>query len=122
MAKAVSERDLRTWLEPWPGVTTDVKWGADLCFLIAGKMFCVYCLDGEGKGSLSFKAGEERFLEFTDRPGFQPAPYLARAHWVKIDRPGDAPREELKALLRTSYELIAAKLPKKTQRELGFGQ
>ncbi len=118
MGRAISERDLRTWLEKSPGVTTDVKWGADLCFLVAGKMFCVYCLEGEEKGSLSFKAGEDRFLELTDRPGFRPAPYLARAHWVKIDKPGGVAREELRDLLQASYRLIVARLPKKTQREL----
>jgi len=116
--KKIDEKTLRGWLEAWPGVDTDVKWGNDLCFQVAGKMFCVYCLDGEGKGRLSFKAGDARFLELTDRPGFHPAPYLARAHWVKLDEPSMLAPSELQALLRHAYELIVAKLPKKTQREL----
>lgn len=114
----VDEKTLRGWMEGWPGVGTDVKWGNDLCFLVAGKMFCVHCLDGEGKGSLSFKVEDARFLELTDRPGFVPAPYLARAHWVKLDDPSALARAELQALLRRAYELILARLPKKTQREL----
>lgn len=121
MGKKASQRDLDSWLARLPGVSTDIKWGADLCYLVRDKMFCVYCLEGEGKGSLSFKAGEDRFLELTDRPGFVPAPYLARAHWVKIDDTAIVPRQELESLLRNAYELIVAKLPKKVQRELASG-
>ena len=64
----MGERERRAWLARWPAVTTDIKWGSALCFLIAGRMFCLYRLDGESRGSLSFKAGRERFLELTDRP------------------------------------------------------
>lgn len=102
----------------WPGVTRDIKWGADLVFSVGGKMFCVYCLEGSEQGKLSFKVADERFLELTDRPGFRPAPYLARAHWVTLDDPTVVPRKELEALLRNAYELIFAKLTKKLQREL----
>jgi predicted DNA-binding protein (MmcQ/YjbR family) len=102
----------------WPGVTTDVKWDDDLIFSVAGKMFCGLCLSGAEQGKLSFKVEPERFLELTDRAGFRPAPYMARAHWVTLDDPGIVPRAELDALLRRAYELVRAKLPKKTQREL----
>ena len=102
----------------WPGVESSVKWEDDLVFTVAAKMFCVTCLRGPQAGSISFKVEDERFLELTERPGFIPAPYLARAHWVQVAQPGRLPREELRALLRRSYELVRAKLPKKTQREL----
>lgn len=118
MGKKVSQRDLESWLCRWPGVTTDVKWGSVLCFLVRGKMFCVYRPDGAEKGRVSFKVGEDRFLEMTDRPGFEPAPYPARSHWVKVADTGVLPREELQALLRDSYELIVGKMAKKVQKEL----
>lgn len=114
----MDDKDLHRLAGAWPGVTTDIKWGADLVFSVAGKMFCVYCLEGAERGKLSFKVEPERFLEFTDRPGFRPAPYLARAHWVTLDDPTGLPRAELEALLRRAYELIFARLPKKTQRAL----
>lgn len=117
MARKLSRKDLEAWLCAWPGVTTDVKWGADLCFVVHEKMFCVFGTEGADAGGLSFKAGE-RFLELTDRPGFEPAPYLARAQWVKVADSSQVPRDELKALLRASYELIVAKLPKRVQKEL----
>jgi len=95
-----------------------VKWQDDLVFSVAGKMFCVLCVSGPQAGSASFKVEDERFLELTERPGFIPAPYLARAHWVQLADPARVPPAELQSLLRRSYELVCAKLPKKTQRAL----
>jgi predicted DNA-binding protein (MmcQ/YjbR family) len=101
----------------WPGVTTDVKWGCDLICSVGGKMFCGQAMEGPEKGKLSFKVEPERFLEYTDRPGFRPAPYLARAHWVTLDDPSVIPRKELVALLRRAYELVRARLTKKLQAQ-----
>ena len=114
----MDEKNLRRLTAKWPGVSSDVKWDDDLIFSVAQKMFCGLCLRGPEQGKLSFKVEPERFLEFTDRPGFRPAPYMARAHWVTVDDTRVVPRAELEALLRRAYELVRAKLPKKLQREL----
>lgn len=107
-------KQLRGLAGRWPGVGEDVKWGADLCLLVADKMFLVTGMDG---GAFTIKADPERFLELTDRPGISPAPYLARAQWIKVE-PGALPAAERDALIRRSYELVRAKLPKARQREL----
>jgi predicted DNA-binding protein (MmcQ/YjbR family) len=117
----VDEKRLDALVSAWPGVTADIKWGDDLVYSVAGKMFAVYCFKGSNAGQVSFKVGEERFLELTDRHGIIPAPYMARAHWVSVLSSAGMPTDELDALLRASYEQIRAKLPKKTQRELGDG-
>lgn len=114
----MDEKVVTGWTAGWPGVGSDVKWEDDLVFSVAGKMFCVTCLRGPKAGSLSFKVEDDRFLELTERPGFLPAPYLARAHWVYLERPERVPSDELRAFVRRSYELVREKLPKKTQREL----
>ena len=114
----MNETGLRKLTAAWPGVEAGVKWEDDLVFAVAGKMFCVTCIRGPHEGSISFKVDDERFLEFTGRPGFIPAPYLARAHWVQIASAKPLPAAELRDLIRRSYELVRAKLPKKTQREL----
>lgn len=114
----MNEAALRDIVDRWPGVSSGVKWDDDLVFSVVGKMFCVLCIRGPLAGRLSFKVEDERFLELTERPGFIPAPYLARAHWVLVAEPGRLPDAELAGLLRRSYELVRAKLPKKTQREL----
>lgn len=65
-----------------PGTTEDIKWGNDLCFLVAGKMFCVTGLDHPQK--ISFKVPDEIFEELSNTDGFIPAPYMARAKWVLV--------------------------------------
>jgi predicted DNA-binding protein (MmcQ/YjbR family) len=117
----MDESALRRLSAAWPGVGAEVKWVDDLVFMVDGKMFCALCLRGPEKGKLSFKVGEGRFLELTDRPGFRPAPYLARAHWVTLDDPAVVPRAELEGLVRRAYELVFAGLAKKRQRELAGG-
>ena len=114
----MKEAPLRAILDAWPGVASGIKWEDDLVFTVAGKMFCVLCIRGALAGRMSFKVEDARFLELTERPGFVPAPYLARAHWVLVSKPESRPAGELRELLRRSYELVREKLPKKTQREL----
>ncbi|QYF95138.1 MmcQ/YjbR family DNA-binding protein [Massilia sp. PAMC28688] len=101
----------------FPGCTEDVKWGADLVFSVGLKMFAV---TGSAipATSMSFKVEDERFLEFTDRPGIIPAPYMARAKWISIQDPAALGDAEAAQLLRRSYELVFAKLTKKLQREI----
>jgi predicted DNA-binding protein (MmcQ/YjbR family) len=114
----VDEPALERLVGQWPGVSSDVKWGDDLVFSVAGKMFVVYCFRGTYAGRISFKVDDERFLELTDREGFMPAPYMARAHWVTVGHAAPLAPGELEGFIRSSYELVRAKLPKKQQREL----
>jgi hypothetical protein len=53
--------------------------------------------------------------------GIIPAPYMARAKWVALETKEALGIEELKQLLRESYDLVFAKLPKKTQESLSQG-
>jgi predicted DNA-binding protein (MmcQ/YjbR family) len=102
---------VRTICRSLPGVTEDVKWGSDLCFLVAGKMFVVVNL--EPPHSIAFKCTPETFGELVERPGVIPAPYMARNMWVQEQALGESlERRELEPLIRTSYELVVAKLPK----------
>lgn len=107
---------VRKLVSGWPGVEEDLKWGCDVVWSVAGKMFCV--LPGDQRTGACFKVADDDFLAMTDRPGIVPAPYLARAKWVLLETAKAMPEAEQKAAIRESYELIRAKLPKKTQREL----
>jgi predicted DNA-binding protein (MmcQ/YjbR family) len=102
---------LRTICRTLPDVTEDIKWGHDLCFCVAGKMFTV--VDLERPHSVAFKCTPESFGELTERPGIIPAPYMARNMWVQEQELGEAlDRHELESLVRTSYELVVSTLPK----------
>jgi predicted DNA-binding protein (MmcQ/YjbR family) len=101
----------------FPHATEQVTWGADLTFRISGKIFAVTVLE-PAPVWLSLKCSAENFAELTERAGIIPAPYLARAQWVALETKDALEKQELAGLLRESYELVFAKLPKKTQRAL----
>ena len=101
-----------------PAVTEDVKWDNDLCFCIVNKMFCVASLDPPFK--VSFKVQDEEFEELSNTEGFVPAPYMARAKWVLVTDPGKLSNKEWEKYVKQSYELVKAKIPKKSLKELGL--
>jgi len=100
------------------GSTFDIKWGKDMCYSVGGKMFAVMGDHGKEGASISFKVDDHRFLELTDRPGFIPAPYMAKHHWVLVQDMRKVSEAELKELVARSHALVVAKLPKKTREAL----
>ena len=108
---------LRELCLSFPGVTEQIQWGNDLLFKVGGKMFAATPLE-PAPVCLSFKASPENFAELTERSHIIPAPYLARAQWVALETRDVVPHDELARLLRESYELVAAKLPKKIRESL----
>jgi predicted DNA-binding protein (MmcQ/YjbR family) len=82
-------------------------------------MFAVMVLEGPVKYIMSFKCTEERFNELIEQEGIDPAPYMARNKWVAIERFAVLSDKELKCLLRTSYDMVLEKLPKKVRAQLG---
>jgi predicted DNA-binding protein (MmcQ/YjbR family) len=106
---------LRTVCLSFPSATEQVQWGNDLLFKVHGKMFAVAPLEPAAV-CLSFKCSEESFAELMERPNIIPAPYLARAKWVGLEAPDALTRTEIAALLKTSYELVFAKLPRSVRQ------
>jgi predicted DNA-binding protein (MmcQ/YjbR family) len=111
------------WLRPYclsfPHATEIVQWGDHLVFKIAGKVFAIGALEPGVQYLLTIKCDPEKFAESIERPGIAPAPYLARAKWIAVESEDAVPHAELKAMIRESYDLVFAKLPKKTREELG---
>jgi predicted DNA-binding protein (MmcQ/YjbR family) len=108
---------LRELCLSFPGATEQIQWGNDLLFKVGGKMFAATPLE-PAPVCLSFKASPDNFAELTERPNIIPAPYLARAQWVALQTRDALPRDELAGLLRESYEMVAAKLPKRIRESL----
>jgi len=105
---------LRKYCLSFPGATEDIKWGADLCFSVGAKMFCV---TGADKFTgLSLKCTPEKFAELTEREGIKPAAYVARYHWVHVEDPKALAESELKDLISKSYQLVFDKLPPKIRK------
>ena len=104
---------LRKYCATLPGATMDVKWGADECHSVGGRMFAVFLIEG-GKGTkVSFKCEPARFLELTDLPGIVPAPYLARAHWVQLTDTRALTDAQARELVARSHTLVCARLTRR---------
>jgi predicted DNA-binding protein (MmcQ/YjbR family) len=108
---------IRSLCLSFPAATEHVIWGNDLTFKVAGKMFAHTVLE-PAPVWLSFKASPDNFYELTERPGIIPAPYLARAQWVALETKDALSSAELSVFVRDSYDIIVAKLPKKTRDSL----
>ena len=102
-----------------PNTTEEMQWGDHLLFKIGGKMFAITSLGAEGV-RLSLKSTPEKFYELTEIDGVIPAPYMARNFWISLERWDVLRRSEIEGLVRGSYALVMAKLPKKKQAEFGL--
>ena len=102
-----------------PGATEDIKWEHDLVFSVGGKMFCVVGLD-QLPVSASFKVSDEEFEEMSQRPGFRPAPYVAKYKWVWIEDITLMKKKDWEKYIRQSYVLVRDKLPPKLKKQLGL--
>ena len=107
-----------------PHTTHVVQWGESHVWKVAGKLFAVGGWDRKDATSLgvTFKVSPLAFDILKEQPGLRPAPYLASRGMKWVQRISDETMSDadLCDYLAESHRLVAAGLPKKTQRELGF--
>ncbi len=108
-----------------PHVTETLNWGHHLVYWvgdrdIGGKMFAMTDVEGIGIGVLWFHCGAERFHELLEREGILPAPHLARAFWVAVERWDALKPREIEYELARAHALIYEKLPKRTKAVLAM--
>jgi len=109
--------EIRKFCKSLPGVTEDIKWEHNLCFMVAEKLFLLVSLDEVPAGA-SFKVAVDDFDAISSKEGFRQAPYFARRMWVSIDDIGRMDRKEWEDHIYRSYELVKSGLSKKKQQEL----
>ncbi len=107
---------IRDYCLSLPFTTEVIKWDDALCFLIAGKMYCV-CHAGH-PFTCAFKVPDEDYEELSTSEDIIPAPYMARVKWVQVRNEGRFSPIEWQQLLQQSYTLVKAKLPKKLRDTL----
>jgi predicted DNA-binding protein (MmcQ/YjbR family) len=104
---------IRGYCLSFPRATEKLQWGDSLCFKVGkkvgGKIFTIVGLDDL---RLCFKCTPEAFAELIEREDIRPAPYVGRYKWVMLDRLDALRTDELKDLIRQSYEMVAAKAPR----------
>jgi predicted DNA-binding protein (MmcQ/YjbR family) len=101
---------IREFCLSFPDATENLQWGDELCFKVTGKIFVMLGLDNP---RLCLKCTPEIFTELIEREDIRPAPYVGRYKWVMLDRLDAVSWSELQSLIRESYEMVAAKAPKK---------
>lgn len=104
---------IRAFCLSLPGVQEQVQWENDLLFKVGGNMFAVVPLEPDNAlGRLTFKTTREKCAELLEVEGIQRAAYLGRYDWVTLERWDALRDDEIRELVRESYELVCAKLPK----------
>lgn len=108
-----------------PHVAETLNWGHHLVYWagdrdIGGKMFAMTNLDGVGNGVLWFHCGAERFHELLETDGIIASPYLAKAHWVTLERWDVLRSRQIEEELRGAHALIFEKLPKRVKAVLAL--
>jgi predicted DNA-binding protein (MmcQ/YjbR family) len=116
---------IRAFLLKLPHVAETMQWGDNLVFwvgdkAIGGKMFALMNLETDGRGVLSYAAGQERYAELLEVDGLHPAPYMARIYWVAardwtVFRPAEWEFE-----LRSAHAITFNKLPPRTRKVLAM--
>jgi predicted DNA-binding protein (MmcQ/YjbR family) len=106
-------------------VVETMQWGDNLVFwvgdkAIGGKMFCLLNLDAGAHGVVSYSAGQERFAELVEQEGIVPAPYMARIHWVAVERWDVLRNAEWESELRAAHEITLSKLPQRVRDVLAM--
>ena len=111
-----------------PGAWPDSPWENDLVYKIGeAEKAKIFCFLGGGTTdqqptSISIKVEPELtpVLHQQYQAVSSPA-YLSKQHWIAIDLGGDMPPDEIEELIEDSHRLVAKGLPKRLQRELGYG-
>ncbi|MGI9281147.1 MAG: MmcQ/YjbR family DNA-binding protein [Endozoicomonas sp.] len=101
-----------------------IQWGDSHVWKVGDKVFAVGGWGKADKPAFTFKTSESNFHFLSEKPGYQPAPYLASRgmKWIQqFDVPGDED-EELKYYITESYRMVSLGLTKKKQKELGLNQ
>lgn len=104
-----------------PATNHVVQWGNADVWKVGPKVFAI-CGWNDRKDAFTFKVSDIAWEILPDMPGLRPAPYLASRgmKWIQhYDEPGLSDTE-LKAHIRASYDMVAAKLTKKIRSELGI--
>jgi len=96
-------------------VTEGTPFGEDvLVFKVGGKIFALASLD-DVPPRVNLKCDPERALDLRDRyEEVQPGYHMNKKHWNTVELGGGIPAPELRGMIDHSYDLVVARLPKRT--------
>ncbi|HQZ11929.1 MAG TPA: MmcQ/YjbR family DNA-binding protein [Devosia sp.] len=112
----LTTRGFVAFVSKLPAVTLVEQWESVVA-KVGGKVFA---LVGETGGNLVFKVSQTAFEGLTSIEGIGQAPYFAKGQWVSVGAGAEISDTDLKAYVREAHRIIAGKLTRKLQAELGL--
>ena len=100
-----------------PGASVVVQWGDNYVYKVGDRIFAI--TDSTVR-TLSVKVSDIAFEALIEGGRASPAPYLARAKWVRFDDLAALDAAEVTDWLQTAHALVTAKLTKAARREVGL--
>ena len=100
-------RKVRALCLALPDTKLTMTWGSPH-FRVGEKIFCGFGVD-DGRPVLGVKLGMSHAKSVVKHPRFWPAKYVGKHGWVSMDVTQRQSWDEVSALIRESYELIAPK-------------
>ncbi|MDP3490264.1 MAG: MmcQ/YjbR family DNA-binding protein [Phenylobacterium sp.] len=97
-----------------PGATLSIQWGEAHVIKVGGKIFAIIAADG----GLSFKASDIAFQALVEGGQARPAPYLARARWVRFDDPSVLEPQDIADWLAQAHALVVKGLARAQRQAL----
>jgi predicted DNA-binding protein (MmcQ/YjbR family) len=110
--RVVDEADVLALCLALPGAWPDAPWGDRTVAKVGARPGRVFAFPGDE--SVALKGRPEDLLELRGAYAdtVLDAPYLSKKHWVRVVLDGRVPDDELRQLVRTSYDLVVARLPR----------
>lgn len=111
---------LRELLLSFPGVTEEEPFGPEVVvYKVKGKMFALVGYDSVPP-TMNLKCDPDRALDLRDvheaiRPGY----HMNKRHWNTLDLDGSLRGSLVAELVRHSYDLVVAALPRRARETLG---
>lgn len=86
-----------------------------LVFCVAEKWFCF--VNVETFDFCNIKCAPDRIVDLQERyEGVTPAYHMNKKHWISVHFDKDVPDRTIEDLVKQSYDLVAASLPKRKER------
>ena len=113
--------EFRTACAALPAATYVNQWGGAHVYKVGGRIFAIagFSRDG-GPPAFAFKASEMGYHLLIEHGLAEPAPYLARASWVRLVAQDALPDADLKAYLAQAHALVAKRLTRAARAGLGL--
>ena len=113
--------DFRAACAALPAATYVNQWGGAHVYKVGGRIFAILGFArGGGPPAYAFKASEMGYQLLIEHGLAEPAPYLARAGWVRLVDQDALPDPDLIAYLAQAHALVAARLTRAARASLGL--